>query len=59
MLPQLGPMFQAGIAALRPLLEAELARRAADTATAAEPDVPSSAGRFLTAPVDTAAVRSS
>jgi uncharacterized protein YndB with AHSA1/START domain len=59
MLPQLGPMFEAGIAALRPLLQAELARRAAEAATAPEPGVPGSAGRFLTGPVDPAAVRSS
>jgi hypothetical protein len=59
MLPQLAPMFQAGIDALRPLLEAETARLAEEAAVTPEPEVPSSAGRFLSTRVDPAPARSS
>ena len=58
-LPQLEPMFQAGIAALGPLLEAEMERRAAESGDAAEPSVPVSAARFLEASVDSIEVHSS
>jgi uncharacterized protein YndB with AHSA1/START domain len=59
LLPMLSPMFQAGIEALRPLLEAEMARRAGDAASNPEPDLPASAGRFLATAVDPAPARSS
>ena len=58
-LPGLGPMFQAGIAALGPLLDEEMARRAAQASDAAEPPVPASAARFLDGPVDSIEVHSS
>ncbi|MBI3747906.1 MAG: DUF2652 domain-containing protein [Chloroflexi bacterium] len=59
LLPMLGPMFEAGIAALRPLLEAEMIRRAEEAAANPEPDVPASGGRFLAPAVDLATARSS
>jgi len=58
-LPGLAPAFQAGIAALTPLVAEEVARRASESAGLPEPDVPPSAGRYRNAPVDSAAVRSS
>jgi len=58
-LPGLGPIFQASIAALGPLLEAEMARRASDASEAEEPTVPASAARFRDPPVDSAGVHSS
>ena len=57
-LPQFEPAVRAGIDALGPLVAEEMVRRAALDATE-EPVVPASAGRFLTEPVDSAAVRSS
>lgn len=59
LLPMLSPMFQAGIEALRPLLEAEVLRRAEEAASNPEPDIPPSAGRFLPSAVDLAPARSS
>jgi hypothetical protein len=58
-LPQFAPAVQAGIDALGPLVADEMARREADATSAIEPSVPVSAGRFLSEPVDSAAVRSS
>jgi uncharacterized protein YndB with AHSA1/START domain len=58
-LPMLGPVFEAGMAALVPLLEAEMARRAQDAAANPEPAVPASAGRFLQPGVDPRVARSS
>jgi uncharacterized protein YndB with AHSA1/START domain len=58
-LPGLAPMFEAGIAALTPLVAEEVARQAEVSAGLPEPPLPASAGRFLDAPVDSAAVRSS
>jgi uncharacterized protein YndB with AHSA1/START domain/class 3 adenylate cyclase len=58
LLPQIAPMFQAGIATLGPLVADEMVRRAAESATDPEPAVPISAGRFLE-PVDSVAVHSS
>ena len=52
LLPQLRPMFQAGLEALVPLLEEEMARRGAEAASNPEPEIPASASRFLVAPVD-------
>jgi hypothetical protein len=57
-LPGLGPILQAGIAALGPLLADEMTRRRAAAAEAPEPDVPVSVGRYLE-PVDSEFVRSS
>jgi uncharacterized protein YndB with AHSA1/START domain len=57
MLPGLKPIFEAGIAALTPLVAEEMARRAAEGDV--EPALPASAGRFLDSPVDSVAVRSS
>jgi uncharacterized protein YndB with AHSA1/START domain len=59
LLPQIQPMFQAGIATLGPLLTEEMARRAAGSAADPEPAVPLSAGRFLGPAVDSSAVGSS
>jgi uncharacterized protein YndB with AHSA1/START domain len=59
MLLGLGPVFEAGIASLTPLIKEEMARRAAESAAVAEPALPASAGRFLDEPVDSTAVRSS
>ncbi len=58
-MPGLGPVFQAGLTALTPLLAAEMARREAESTGIAEPELPTSGGRFLDTPVDSAAVRSS
>ncbi len=58
-LPDLAPIFQAGIAALTPMVAEEAARRASESAGLPEPDLPASAGRFLDEPVDSAAIRSS
>lgn len=58
-MPGLGPVFQAGLAALTPLLAAEMARREAESTGIAEPELPTSGGQFLDAPVNSAAVRSS
>ena len=55
-LPGITPAFEAGIAALGPLLADEMARRASEDLP--EAHVPVSAGRFLE-PVDSAAVHSS
>jgi len=41
------------------MLEAEMARRAEDAAASPEPDLPTSAGRFLAPAVDPAPARSS
>ena len=57
MLPGLKPIFEAGIAALTPLVAEEMARRAVEGD--AEPALPASAARFLDAPVDSVAARSS
>jgi uncharacterized protein YndB with AHSA1/START domain len=51
-LPSLGPIFEAGIAALTPLVTDEMARRAHEAAGITEPALPRSTGRFLEAPVD-------
>jgi hypothetical protein len=59
MLPGLKPIFEAGIAALTPLVTAEMARRATESSQIAEPTLPESAGRFLGAPVDSMAASSS
>jgi uncharacterized protein YndB with AHSA1/START domain len=59
MLPELGPVFRAGIDALGPLLEDEMARRAAEAASNPEPALPTSSGRFLGAVVEPMAARSS
>lgn len=59
MLPQLAPLFQAGVEALRPLLQEEMARRAAEAVSSPEPEVPTSRSRFLVAPVEPMGVRSS
>lgn len=59
MLPQLGPLFQAGVEALGPLLEEEMARRAAEAVSNPEPEILASGGRFLSAPVEPMGVRSS
>jgi uncharacterized protein YndB with AHSA1/START domain len=48
--------FEVGIAALRPLLAADVASRVAD---GTEPATPASAGRFLSEPVESAAARTS
>ena len=56
-LPGLKPIFEAGIAALTPLVAEEMARRAEEGAV--EADLPASAGRFLESPVDSVAARSS
>ena len=56
-LPGLKPIFEAGIAALTPLVAEEMARRAEEGAV--EADLPASAGRFLETPVDSVPVRSS
>ncbi|HEX5450805.1 MAG TPA: DUF2652 domain-containing protein, partial [Candidatus Limnocylindrales bacterium] len=56
MLPGLKPVFEAGIAALTPLVADEMTRRAREAAP--EPSIPASAGRFLE-PVDSTAVHSS
>lgn len=58
MLPQLGPMFRAGIEALGPLLEDEMARRASEAAVP-EPEIPASSARFLGEPVDSVGGHSS
>ena len=47
MLPGLAPIFEAGIAALTPLVAEEMARRADAAADVPEPALPESAGRFL------------
>jgi uncharacterized protein YndB with AHSA1/START domain len=61
-LPQFEPMIRAGAEALVPLLEEEIARRAAENGVP-EPAMPVSSERFLTepvgGPVDSAAVHSS
>ena len=49
-LPQFEPMIRASADALRPLLEAEVARQAAEAASGPEPEVPVSAGRFIDEP---------
>jgi uncharacterized protein YndB with AHSA1/START domain len=60
LLPGLAPAFEAGIAALTPLVIEEMARRAAERAPGDEPALPASAGRFLDPPlVDSSAARSS
>jgi uncharacterized protein YndB with AHSA1/START domain len=59
LLPQLGPLFQQGIEALGPLLEAEMARRGAEAASSPEAELPTSAGRFLDEPVEPMGRRSS
>ncbi len=58
-LAQLKPGFVAGRAALADVLAAEMARRAAESESAPEPVLPSSAGRFLEVPVDSGRFRSS
>jgi uncharacterized protein YndB with AHSA1/START domain len=59
LLPGLGPVFQAGIDALRPLLEDEMARRTAEAASNPEPALPTANGRFLDAAVEPMASHSS
>jgi uncharacterized protein YndB with AHSA1/START domain len=59
MLPQLAPMFQAGVDALAPLLADEMASRGEVAAETPEPGVPVSGGRYLDEPVDSSLVRSS
>jgi uncharacterized protein YndB with AHSA1/START domain len=59
MLPQLAPLFQAGIEALAPLLEEEMARQAVEAMSSPEPQIPTSAARFLDAPVEPTSLRSS
>jgi uncharacterized protein YndB with AHSA1/START domain len=59
LLPALAPMFEAGIAALRPVLEEEMIRRAADAASNPEPSLPGSAGRYRGPAVDLTSARSS
>lgn len=59
LLPQLEPIFRAGVVALEPLVAEEMARRAAESAARPEPDVPASVGRFLEPPVDSAPIHSS
>ena len=52
MLPMLDVSIEAGLAALRPLIEADAAaRRVADRAAPDEPDVPASTGRNLREPI--------
>lgn len=58
-LPGLGPILQAGIAALGPLLADEMTRRRTAAAEAPEPEIPVSVGRYLDEPVDSGFVRSS
>jgi uncharacterized protein YndB with AHSA1/START domain len=58
-LPSLGPIFEAGIAALTPLVTDEMARRAHEAAGITEPALPRSTGRFLEAPVDSMVASSS
>ncbi len=61
-LPQIAPQFQAGLASLVSVLSEEMERRRAEGALP-EPEVPASAGRFLSEPVndvvDSTVVRSS
>ena len=59
LLPMLGPMFEAGIAALRPLLDEEMIRRVQEAQSSPEPDLPTSAARFLASPVDPVPAHSS
>jgi uncharacterized protein YndB with AHSA1/START domain len=59
MLPQLAPLFQAGVEALRPLLEEEMARRTAEAVSSPEPEIPTSSGRFLAVPVEPMGLHSS
>ena len=59
LLPQLEPIFRAGVVALEPLVAEEMARRTAESAARPEPDVPASVGRFLEPPVDSIGARSS
>src|SRR5204863_10164865 len=56
-LPGLKPIFEAGVAALKPLVAEEMARRAGGAAP--EADLPASEGRFLDRSVDSVAGRSS
>jgi uncharacterized protein YndB with AHSA1/START domain len=58
-LPQIEPIFRAGIDALVPLLSEVMATRATEAAIAAEPVLPASAARFLDTPVDSVGVHSS
>jgi uncharacterized protein YndB with AHSA1/START domain len=59
LLPMITPQIQAGIDALGPLLEAEMARRSGDEEESPEPEMPHSAGSFMTPGVDPARARSS
>jgi uncharacterized protein YndB with AHSA1/START domain len=59
LLPTFEHFYRAGASALRPLLEAEVARRAEDAADLPEPQVPASPRRFLDPLVDSDAARSS
>ena len=59
LLPGLAPIFEAGIAALTPLVADEMARRTGDVDAVPEPALPESGGRFLDAPVDSMAASSS
>ena len=56
---QLAPVFEAGIAALTPLIADDMARRALESDEVPEPALPESGGRFLEAPVDSMAASSS
>jgi uncharacterized protein YndB with AHSA1/START domain len=51
LLPQIEPIFRAGAAALTPLLAEAMARHAEEAAVQPEPEVPTSAGRFLDKPI--------
>jgi hypothetical protein len=56
--PILASSLEHGVAALAPVLAEEVARRAAESQGAAEPEIAVSAARYLT-PVETAGPRSS
>jgi hypothetical protein len=50
-LPMIQASVDAGLAALRPLIEEDAAARRAAAASAAEPEIPSSTGRNLREPI--------
>ncbi len=57
--PVLRTSIEHSVATLAPVLAEEVARRAAASQGAAEPELATSAGRFLTTPVESAGARSS
>jgi hypothetical protein len=57
-MPDIAPLFHVGAEALQTLLADEMARRAGE-ATVPEPDVPVSAGRNISEPVDSSLAHSS